>query len=134
MSTTIIRPEHTYRWRRTRRSRGVCSHRARAGWWQCHTSVGFITNTCGRRREPIGAISGRHKLELIKEVVPKVSRVALLPHPTNPASATYTLGAEAAARSLGVRLQTLDARTPQEIDSAFAAMTRERAGALMIFP
>ena len=73
-------------------------------------------------------------MELIKEVVPKVSRVALLRHPTNPASATYTRGAEAAARSLGVRLQTLDARTPQEIDSAFAAMTRERAGALMIFP
>jgi putative ABC transport system substrate-binding protein len=33
-----------------------------------------------------------------------------------------------------VRLQTLEARNPQEIDSAFAAMTRERAGALLIFP
>jgi len=42
--------------------------------------------------------------------------------------------AEAAARNLGVRLQTLEARSPQEIDSAFAAMTRERAGALLIFP
>src|SRR2546422_5473771 len=30
--------------------------------WQCHASVGFITNTCGRRREPIGAISGRHSV------------------------------------------------------------------------
>jgi len=74
------------------------------------------------------------QLELIKEVVPKVSRVALLRHPTNPASATYTRGAEAAARILGVQLQILDARNPKEIDSAFAAMTRERAGALMIFP
>ena len=74
------------------------------------------------------------QLELIKELVPKVSRVALLRHPTNPASATYTRGAEAAARILGVQLQTLDARNPKEIDSAFAAMTRERAGALMIFP
>jgi putative ABC transport system substrate-binding protein len=35
---------------------------------------------------------------------------------------------------LGVRLQTLEARNPQEIDSAFAAMTRERAGALLILP
>jgi len=40
--------------------------------------------------------------------------------------------AEAAARALGVRLQTLEARVPQEIDSAFAAMTRERAGALVV--
>src|SRR5262249_29155263 len=71
---------------------------------------------------------------MLKELVPKVSRVALLRHPGNPASATYMRGAEAAARSLGVRLQTLDARNPQEIDSAFAAMTRERAGALLVFP
>ena len=40
--------------------------------------------------------------------------------------------AEAAARAVGVRLQALEARTPQEIDSAFAAMTKERAGALVI--
>src|SRR5437773_12567991 len=39
---------------------------------------------------------------------------------------------EAAARTLGVRLQTLEARVPQEIDRAFAAMTRERAGALVV--
>ncbi len=76
---------------------------------------------------------GKH-LELLKEVVPKVSRVALLRHPGNPASALYLREAEAAARTLGVRLQTLEARSPQEIDSAFAAMTRERAGALLISP
>jgi putative ABC transport system substrate-binding protein len=74
------------------------------------------------------------QLELLKELVPKVSRVALLLHPTNPGSAPYLREAEAAARSLGVRLQSLEARNPQEIDSAFAAMTRERAGALLIFP
>ena len=74
------------------------------------------------------------QLELLKEVVPKVSRVALLRHPTNPASANYLREAEAAARTLGVRLQILDARNAQEIDRAFAAMTRERAGALLIFP
>src|SRR5206468_7078047 len=51
-STTTIGPGHTYRWRRTRRSRGVCSHRARAEWWRCHASVGFITNTCGGQCEP----------------------------------------------------------------------------------
>ena len=40
--------------------------------------------------------------------------------------------AEAGARALGVRLQALEARSPHELDRAFAAMTRERAGALVI--
>jgi putative ABC transport system substrate-binding protein len=71
------------------------------------------------------------RLELLKEVVPKVSRVAFLTNPDNPASARFLREAEAAARALGVRLQTLEARNPQEIDSAFAVMTRERAGALL---
>jgi putative ABC transport system substrate-binding protein len=74
------------------------------------------------------------QLQLLKALDPKVSRVALLRHPANPGSALYLQEAEAAARILGVRLQTLEARNPQEIDSAFAAMTRERAGALLIFP
>jgi len=76
---------------------------------------------------------GKH-LELLKEVIPKVSRVTLLRHPGNPASALYLREAEAAARTFGVRLQTLEARSPQEVDSAFAAMTRERTGALLISP
>ena len=73
------------------------------------------------------------QFEVLKELVPKVSRVALLKNPGNPASASQVREAEAAERALGVRLQTLEARNPQEIDSAFAAMTRERAGALLIF-
>jgi putative ABC transport system substrate-binding protein len=69
---------------------------------------------------------------MLKEVVPKVSRVALLWNPANPASASQLREAEAVAQALGVRLQTLEARAPQEIDSAFGAMTRERAGALVV--
>jgi len=74
------------------------------------------------------------QLQLLKEVVPKLSRVALLTNPDNPSSARFVREAEAAARTLGVRLQSLEARNPQEIDDAFAAMTRERAGALLILP
>ena len=74
------------------------------------------------------------QLEVLKEIVPQASRMALLRNPTNPASAPQLREAEVAARALGVRLQTLEARVPQEIDSAFAAMTRDRAGALLIFP
>jgi putative tryptophan/tyrosine transport system substrate-binding protein len=65
-------------------------------------------------------------------VVPKVSRVALLQNPDNPASAAQLREAKAAARALGVQPQTLEARNPQEIEGAFAAMIRERAGALLI--
>jgi putative ABC transport system substrate-binding protein len=72
------------------------------------------------------------RLELLKEVVPKVSRVGLLRNPDNPASAAMLREAEAAARALGVRLQTLEARNPQEIEVAFAAMLKERAGALLM--
>jgi len=72
------------------------------------------------------------QLEVLREMVPKVSRMALLRNPANPASAPHLREAEAAALALGVRLQTLEARVPQEIDSAFAAMTRERAGALVV--
>jgi putative ABC transport system substrate-binding protein len=74
------------------------------------------------------------QFQLLKEVVPKVSRVAVLRNPDNPAAKAMLREAEAAARALGVRLQTLDARNPQEIDSAFVAMTTERPGALLILP
>ena len=74
------------------------------------------------------------QLELLKEVVPKVSRVAVLRNPDNPADRAMLREAEAAAPALGVRLQTLETRNPREIDSAFAAMTREGTGALLISP
>jgi putative ABC transport system substrate-binding protein len=72
------------------------------------------------------------QFEVLKETVPKVSRVALLRNPANPASELQLREAEAAARALGMRLQTLEARGPEDIDRAFAAMTRERASALVV--
>ena len=72
------------------------------------------------------------QFEVLKETVPKFSRVALLRNPANPASELQLREAEAAARALGMRLQTLEARGPEEIDRAFAAMTRERASALVV--
>jgi putative tryptophan/tyrosine transport system substrate-binding protein len=72
------------------------------------------------------------QFEVLKEVVPKVSRVALLRNPANPASALQVREAEAAARALGVQLHTLEVRSPEEIESAFVAMTREQAEALVV--
>jgi putative ABC transport system substrate-binding protein len=76
-------------------------------------------------------IAGKH-LELLKEVAPAASRVAVLTNPTNRSHATLTRELKAAARAFGVQLQVLDARSPDQLDSAFAAMTRERAAALLV--
>jgi ABC-type uncharacterized transport system substrate-binding protein len=72
------------------------------------------------------------QLQILKEIVPTVSRVALLGNPANTGNAPQVRHAQDAARALGVRLQPLEARGPGEIDSAFAAMTREQAGALIV--
>lgn len=77
-------------------------------------------------------LSGK-RLELIKEVVPALSRVAVLSTP-NPTALLGLRETEVAARSLGVPLQVLTVRGPDEFDAAFEAMARERAGALIVLP
>ena len=72
------------------------------------------------------------QLELLKEIVPGVRRVALLLNPVNPSARQIVAQATAAARTLGLQLQVLEARRPEDIESAFAAMSRERAGALLL--
>ena len=72
------------------------------------------------------------QLQILKDVVPNLSRVALLWNPTNSSNAPQLLHAQEAARILGVRLQPLEIRGPGEIEGAFAAMTKERAGAVMV--
>ena len=72
------------------------------------------------------------QLEILKDVVPKISRVALLGNPANPGNAPQVRHAQDAARALGLRLQPLEARGPSDIDSAFAAITSEQAGAVIV--
>jgi putative tryptophan/tyrosine transport system substrate-binding protein len=76
-------------------------------------------------------LSGK-RLELLKEAFPKVSRVAVLREAIGGASSLRAT--IAAGRALGVQLQILELRDPNELESAFAAMTRERAGALDVLP
>ena len=61
-----------------------------------------------------------------------MTRLAVLWNPTNPGNTQQLRGAERAATALGLRLQAVGARTPSEIDRAFAEMTRERAEALLV--
>ena len=72
------------------------------------------------------------QLELLREVVPRVSRVAVLANPANPGSAPQLRHAEVGAKALGLRLQHLEARSPSEIDGAFTAMMKARASALIV--
>ena len=74
------------------------------------------------------------QFELLREVLPKVPRIALLWNPDNPSHASVISHGKTAARSLGIQLQLVEARDPQEIDRAFAAMTREQARAVVVLP
>jgi putative tryptophan/tyrosine transport system substrate-binding protein len=74
------------------------------------------------------------ELELLKETVPKVRRVAVLWNPANPGNTLAMKTLRNTARSLSVQLQLLEARSPNEFEAAFAAMAREGAGALLVVP
>jgi putative ABC transport system substrate-binding protein len=71
-------------------------------------------------------------LELLREAIPKVRRVAVLSNPANPATALALENVKVAARSLGVQLQLLEARSPSELDGAFTAMAKEPVAALLV--
>jgi putative ABC transport system substrate-binding protein len=77
---------------------------------------------------------GGKRLELLKEMVPTLSRVAVL---WNPRGAGSTLGWKEIAlpaRQLGLQLHSLEVRSPNDFDQAFEAATRARADALFIMP
>ncbi len=71
-------------------------------------------------------------LEALHELLPKGARIAALVNPTNQNAAVDTKEAEAAARTLGLELQVLNASNEREIDDAFALLVERRAGALLI--
>ena len=62
------------------------------------------------------------RLELLKDILPMLSRVALLSRPANPGHAQYLREAELAARALGVRLQVLSVRGPNDFEEAFSGV------------
>jgi putative tryptophan/tyrosine transport system substrate-binding protein len=72
------------------------------------------------------------QLEFLKEVLPTVSRVAVLWNPANPVHALNVREADVAGQALGVQLHLVAARGPDAFDSAFAAMTSAPAGALLV--
>jgi putative ABC transport system substrate-binding protein len=72
------------------------------------------------------------RLELLKEMVPKLSRAALLWNAGNPAYARAWTQAQGAASTLGVALQRYEVRGPTDLQAAFAAIVQERPDALLV--
>jgi putative ABC transport system substrate-binding protein len=75
-------------------------------------------------------LSGK-RLQLLTEALPQISRVAVLFNPTDPAKALDLRETRTAGQALGIQLQLLEVRGPEDFEGAFAAMTKERAEALI---
>jgi putative tryptophan/tyrosine transport system substrate-binding protein len=87
---------------------------------------GNITGLTNLTSELVGK-----RLELLKEAIPKISRVAVLWTPDHPAATTWRR-TKVAAQSLGVQLQAAELRVRDDVEPAFAAIKRERAEALFM--
>ena len=75
------------------------------------------------------------RLELLKEVIPKLQRVGILVNPATAATAPAHLReTESAARALGIQLRRVDARAEPELDNAFRAMAQAQVEAVIVFP
>ena len=68
----------------------------------------------------------------MKEIVPKLSRVAVFGTSTNPDNAQLLKEVELAAKAFGVKLQYLDIRDPKDIETAFRAANKGQAGAVIM--
>ena len=90
---------------------------------------GNITGTTNMMPELAGK-----RLELLKEVLPKLSRVAFLAYGPDPAHRLFVKDAEDAARSLKIQFHPFVIGSVDEIDDAFRSMAKERVGALIVQP
>jgi putative ABC transport system substrate-binding protein len=76
-------------------------------------------------------IGGKH-LEFLKDILPKISRVAVIGTSTEPANAQETRETELAARALGMKVQYLDIKGSKDIETAFQAARKGRADAVLV--
>jgi putative tryptophan/tyrosine transport system substrate-binding protein len=88
---------------------------------------GNITGVSG-----LGTELGGKQLELLKEAVPQVSRVAVLGNPASPEYEPRMQHVTGAAQALGLHLQVVELRRADEVDHAFGAMTQAGAEALLV--
>jgi putative ABC transport system substrate-binding protein len=72
------------------------------------------------------------RLELLKDAIPQIRRIAVLANPDNPGTVISLKAMEVTAKALNVALQRFDARGPDDLDGAFAAMAKESVEALAV--
>ena len=77
-------------------------------------------------------VLGAKRLELLRELVPKAAAFAILVNPANASAAPQLKEAQDAARTLGVRLDTLSASTDAEVETAFTTLANSRADGLIV--
>jgi ABC-type uncharacterized transport system substrate-binding protein len=100
---------------------------------------GFVTSLARPGRNITGLstlypeISGK-QLELLKEIVPRLSRVAVFWAAVTSGDAQAKKEAELAAAALGIRLQYLEVRSPEDIETGFRAASKEHADAVLALP
>lgn len=80
----------------------------------------------------IGSELNGKRLELLREIVPKLSRVGYLWTPTNPDADYQVKETETVARSLRLAIQSLEVKEPKDFEGAFQGATQKRAGALLV--
>jgi ABC-type uncharacterized transport system substrate-binding protein len=72
------------------------------------------------------------RLELLHELVPTATAIAVLANPANPNAKIQSAALQAAARAIGLQIETLNVTTESEIDAAFAQLAERRTGALLV--
>jgi len=77
---------------------------------------------------------GPKRLELLRELIPTATNIAVLVNPTSPIAEPFARSMQAAARTLGQQVYVLQASAEQDFDKVFADLVRLRAGALVISP
>jgi putative ABC transport system substrate-binding protein len=90
---------------------------------------GNVTGTAYLVNEIAGKL-----VNLLKEAVPSVHKVAVFLNPTNPGGASYVRAARTVGQAMGVSVQEVDVRAPDDFPAAFAAIIRERSEAIILSP
>jgi putative ABC transport system substrate-binding protein len=75
---------------------------------------------------------GAKRLELLRDLVPKITSIALLVNPNNPNAAPQIKDMQAATTALGLRLNILSAGSQSDVDNAFATLVQQRTDALVV--
>jgi putative tryptophan/tyrosine transport system substrate-binding protein len=82
----------------------------------------------------LGAELPGKRLEILQETVPQRARIAVLANPASPYYESWMHNLNVAARAMGLHLHVVEVRRADTLDTAFAAMTREGADALLVLP